>query len=91
MTASGISREPVEINRGLLVGGAVLVGIASVLGAVGVLIGGFAVMSATRQWVNQLETPPSEMARQTWHQAKVATSAAADAWRQEGKSKATTG
>ena len=88
MTASLVSRQPVEINKGLLVGGAVLLGIAGVLGAVGVLIGGFAVMSASRQWVRQLETPPSEMALQKWHQAKVATSAAADAWREEAKSKA---
>jgi hypothetical protein len=89
MTASGVSRQPLEINRGLLVGGAVLVGIGGLLGATGVLIGTFAIVSATRQWVKQLETPPSEMALQRLHQAKVATSAAAEAWRGEGKSKAT--
>jgi hypothetical protein len=88
MTANGVSRQPVEVNRGLLVGGAVLLGVGGVLGAAGLLIGTFAVVSATRQWVKQLETPPSEMALQRLHQAKVATSAAAEAWRQEGKPKA---
>ena len=89
MTASGVSRQPVEVNRGLLVGGAVLLGVGGVLGAAGLLISTFAVLTATRKWVRQLETPPSEMALQKLHQAKVATSAAAEAWRQEGKSQAT--
>jgi hypothetical protein len=93
MTVSGVSRHPVEVNRGLLVGGAVLLAVGGVLGATGLLVGTFAVVSATRKWVDQLETPPSETARQKLHQAKVATSAAtsaaADAWRGEAKSKAT--
>ena len=87
MTASGLSRQPVQVNRGLLVAGVVFLGDGGVLGTTGVILGGLAVLSATRQWVNQLETPPSEMALQMLHQAKVATSAAADAWREEGKSK----
>ena len=89
MTASGVSRQPVEINRGLLVGGAVLLGVGGVLAAAGLLMGTFAVVSATRRWVDQLDTPPSEMAMQKLHAAKVASSAAAEAWRQHGKSPAT--
>ena len=88
MTASEMSRQPVQFNRGVLVTGAVLVGVGGLLGATGVLLGTFAILSATRQWMNQLETPPSEMAAQRLHQAKVATAAAADAWRAQGKSKA---
>jgi hypothetical protein len=42
---------------------------------------GSALLSATRQWVKQLEQPPSEMARRKWQQAKVAASAGAQAWR----------
>ena len=42
---------------------------------------GSALLSATRQWVNQLEQPPSEMARRKWQQAKAAASAGAEAWR----------
>ena len=89
MTASEMSRQPVRPNRGLLVSGAVLVGVGGMLGATGVLLGTFAILSATRQWVKQLETPPTEMASQRLHQARAATSAAtsaaADAWRAEGR------
>jgi len=86
MSASDVSRQPVQINRGVLVSGAVLVGVGGLLGATGVLLGTYAILSATRQWVRQLETPPSELAAQRLHKARVATSAAANAWRTEGKS-----
>jgi len=87
MTANGVSGQPLQVNRGLLVGGVVLLGVGGVLGAAGVLLGSLAVVSATRQWVNQLDTPPSEMALQALHQARAATSAAAEAWRGQGNSK----
>ena len=87
MSASEVSRQPVQINRGVLVSGAVLVGVGGLLGATGVLLGTYAILSATRQWMKQLETPPSEMAAQRLHQAKLATAAAADAWRAQSKSK----
>jgi len=86
MTANEVSSQPVQVNRGLLITGAVLVGVGGVLGAAGLLLGSLAVVSATRRWVNQLDTPPSEMARQALHQARAATSAAAEAWRVEGSS-----
>ena len=86
MTASEMSRHPVHINKGALVGGAVMVGVGGLLGATGVLLGTFAILAATREWMKHLETPPSEMAAQRLHQAKVASSAAADAWRAERRS-----
>jgi hypothetical protein len=91
MTVSEMSRQSVRLNRGLVVGGAVLVGVGGVLGATGVLLGTFAILSATRQWIRQLETPPSEMALQRLHQARVAASAAAGAWRAESRSETTPG
>jgi hypothetical protein len=87
MTTSDVSRQPLQINRGFVVSGAVLVGVGGLLGATGVLLGTFAILSATRQWMKQLETPPSELATQRLHQAKVATAAAAEAWRAERKPK----
>jgi hypothetical protein len=87
MTANEMSLQPVQLNRGALVSGAVLVGVGGLLGATGVLLGTYAILSATRQWMKQLETPPSEIAAQRLHQAKVATSAAAHAWRAEGRPK----
>jgi hypothetical protein len=84
MTTTDVSRPAVQVNRGLLIGGAVLVGVGSLLGAAGVALGTYAIVSASRQWTKQLETPPNELARRTLHQAKVAGSAAANAWRNEG-------
>jgi hypothetical protein len=37
-------------------------------------------MSATRQWINEMEVPPSELARLKWTQARAAMSAGATAW-----------
>jgi hypothetical protein len=76
-----VSQESIQVNRSLLIGGGVLVGIGGVLGFTGMVLVGSALLSATRQWVNQLERPPSEIARRKWQQAKVAASAGAEAWR----------
>ncbi len=51
------------------------------LGFTGMAVVASALISATRQWVNQLERPPSEIARRRWEQAKAAASAGASAWR----------
>jgi hypothetical protein len=75
------SPEGMQLNRRLLVGGGLLVGIGGLLGFTGMVLVGSALLSATRQWVQQLEQPPSELARRTWQQAKVAASAGAQAWR----------
>jgi hypothetical protein len=64
-----------------LVGGGVLVGIGGLLGFTGMVLVGSALLSATRQWVNQLERPPGEIARRRWQQTKSAVSAGAGAWR----------
>ena len=76
-----VSQEGVRVNRSLLIGGGGLVGIGGLLGFTGMVLVGSALLSATRQWVNQLEQPPSEMARRKWQQAKAAASAGAGAWR----------
>jgi hypothetical protein len=40
-----------------------------------------AIISAARRRVNQLEQPPSELAKRTWQQARAATTAGAKPWR----------
>jgi hypothetical protein len=37
-------------------------------------------MSATRQWINEMEVPPSELARLKWTKARAAMAAGATAW-----------
>jgi hypothetical protein len=70
----------IQLNKNLLISGAVLVGIGGFLGATGLLLGSTAVASAMRQWVRQLDQPPAEMAKQKWQQARAATTAGAKAW-----------
>ena len=76
-----VSQEGVRVNRSLLIGRVGLVGIGGLLGFTGMVLVGSALLSATRQWVKQLEQPPSVMARRRWQQAKAAAAAGAGAWR----------
>jgi hypothetical protein len=73
--------QGIRLNRRLAVGGGVLIGAGGLLAFTGVLLLSSAVVSATRQWVNQLEQPPSELAKLKWRQARAATIAGAEAWR----------
>jgi hypothetical protein len=81
MMSDDASQGGIQVNRNLLVGGGVLVGIGGLLGFTGLVLVGSALLSATRQWVNQLERPPSEIARRKWQQARAAATAGTDAWR----------
>ena len=58
-----------------------LIGAGGLLAFTGVLFLSSAVVSATRQWVKQLEQPPSELAKLKWRQARTAITAGARAWR----------
>jgi len=75
------SRGDIQLNRNLLVGGGVLVALGGLLGFTGMALVRAALLSATRQWVDQLERPPTEIARRRWEQTKAAASAGAAAWR----------
>ena len=76
-TSNGV----VQVSRRPLALGGVLIGIGGFLGFTGMLLVGSAIVSAARQRVNQLEQPPSELAKRTWQQARAATTAGAQAWR----------
>ena len=75
------SRGDLQLSRRRIAGGGVLIGIGGLLGFTGMLLVGSAIVSAARQRVNQLEQPPSELAKRTWQQARAATIAGAQAWR----------
>ena len=81
MTEQTASRDAIQLNRSLLVGGGVLVALGGMLGFAGMALISSALVSATRQWVDHLEQPPSEIARRRWEQTKAAASAGAAAWR----------
>jgi len=59
---------------------AAMVGVGTMIVLAGLAVGGGHLLSATRRWVNEMEVPPSELARIKWTQAKAAMSAGAQAW-----------
>lgn len=73
----------VQLDRRLLVGGATLVGVAALVGGVGMVLGGAALSSAARQWVRGLDRPPSETAKVMLGRARAATAAGTKAWQSE--------
>ena len=75
------SNGPIQLSRRRIAGGGVLIGIGGLLGFTGMLLVSSATVSAARQRVNQLEQPPSELAKRKWQQARAATTAGAKAWR----------
>jgi hypothetical protein len=77
--SDGQSTGP-QLRSGPLVSGAVLVGVGGLIALAGVAVGGFHLLSAIRQWVDEMEVPPSELARQKLAQAKAAAVAGAGAW-----------
>jgi hypothetical protein len=75
------SNGDVQLSRRRIAAGGVLIGTGGLLGFTGMLLVSSAIISAARQRVNQLEQPPSELAKRTWQQARAATTAGAKAWR----------
>ena len=75
------SNGDVQLDRQRIAGGGVLIGIGGLLGFSGMVLASAAIVSAARQRVNQLEQPPSELAKRKWQQTRAATTAGAMAWR----------
>ncbi|MGD0554679.1 MAG: hypothetical protein ABSA93_06825 [Streptosporangiaceae bacterium] len=61
-----------QVRSGPLVTGGVLIGIGAVVAIAGATVAGTHVLAATRAWINELETPPGQLARLKWEQAKTA-------------------
>jgi hypothetical protein len=80
MTNAENSRTGPQFEAGPLITGAVLVGVGTVLVMAGLAVGGSHLALATRQWVREMEVPPSELAKLKWAQARTAAAAAATAW-----------
>jgi hypothetical protein len=84
MTARNDERK-IEINRGLLVGGAILMSVGAVVGMTGALATSVAVIGAARAWVRQWDEPPSALARRRLAQARTAAAAGAHGWREHAE------
>ncbi len=81
MTDSETTQGGPQLNAKLLVSGVLLMGIGGAIGLVGLALGSSAVLAAGRRWVRQMDTPPSELAKQHWNRAREATTAGVGAWR----------
>ena len=78
-----------DLNRGMLVVAAALVGVGSVLGLAGFAVSGAAVAAACRRWYRRADLPTHDLARLKWEQTKAAAGAGTGAWREAELSKYT--
>jgi hypothetical protein len=69
-----------QVRSGPLLTGGILVGIGALVAIAGAAVAGTHVVAATRAWIKELETPPDQLARLKWEQAKTAAAAGAAAW-----------
>ena len=72
----------------LLITGAALTVVAGVIGLAGATLTAAGAAKAVRRRIEQMNVPPSELARQQWRRARTAVSAGAGAWR-DGQTPAT--
>ncbi|MCQ4081692.1 hypothetical protein NGB36_14010 [Streptomyces sp. RB6PN25] len=78
------SRRSLEIDTRLIAAGAVLTGVGATLAFAGMTLVGFALVTAGRRWVRQMEVPPSQLAAAKLQQAKQASQAGIQAWQSAG-------
>jgi hypothetical protein len=79
-----------SVNSTPMIVGAVLIGAGSLIGLSGMIVGGTAMVSATRQWFRELEGPSVEGAKTKLSQRTAAKMANASAWQQPTASSAPT-
>ncbi len=80
---SSYSENGFPLNGTPMIAGACLVGAGSIIGIAGMVVGGVALFTATRQWLRELDVPPSEVMKHKWGQTKAATMAGASAWQHQ--------
>ncbi len=68
-----------QVNTGPLIVGGVMIGAGAGIALVGLAIAGSHLVSATRHWMQELETPPAQLAMLKWEQARTAAAAGAAA------------
>jgi hypothetical protein len=86
MANTGTNNQPARawprLESGPLITGGVLIGIGAVVAMAGLTVAGSHVVAATRAWIKELETPPSQIAKLKWEQAKTAAASGANTWRE---------
>jgi hypothetical protein len=74
-----------------MIASAVLIGAGSLIGLSGMIVGGTAVMSASRRWFRELQVPVSEVGINQMGQTTAATMAGPNAWPQHNEVQRTRG
>lgn len=74
------SQRTMEIDTRLVTTGAVLTAAGAVVACAGMTIAAFAVVSAGRRMVRDMDVPPAQQAAMKWQQAKEASRAGLQAW-----------
>jgi hypothetical protein len=80
-------RNGPEFRTAPLITSAAMVGAGTLIALAGLAVGGGHLLSATRQWINEMEVPPSELAKLRWTQARAAMTAGAAAWQNGAQSR----
>ena len=73
-------RNGPQFRTAPLITSSVMVGVGTLIALAGLAVGGGHLLSVTRQWINEMDVPPSELARLKWTQARGAMAAGAAAW-----------
>ncbi|MEU9266752.1 hypothetical protein AB0E04_15070 [Streptomyces sp. NPDC048251] len=74
------SHRTIEIDTRLVTTGAVLTAAGAAVACVGMAIGAFAVFTAGRRMIRDMDVPPAQQAAVKWQQAKEASRAGVRAW-----------
>jgi hypothetical protein len=82
MTGIETAGTSIYLDKRMVTAGGALVVAGGLLGFAGMAIAGTALLVAARRWVQQMEVSPRELAALRWQQAKQATMAGAQAWRE---------
>lgn len=69
-----------QFRSGPMITGGALVAAGGLIALAGIAVGGAHLLAATRRWVNEMEVPPSELAKIKWSQARSAAAAGTAAW-----------
>jgi len=73
-----------QFRTAYLIVSAAMVGAGTMIALAGLAVGAGHMMSSTRRWVNDMDVPVSQLARNKLSQARMAMSAGAQAWQQNG-------
>lgn len=74
-----------QVDKGPFMIATVLVGIGGLLAFIGIVIGVLQALNEGSKLVNQLETPPSELARARIEQLRTAATAGVNAWKETNR------